>query len=210
MGDFFANIPFVSEIFGLETDQEKWARENMESATGLSDLLSNITRQYYTQTGPVRDAIIKRAQDIMAGNFSPSSSPLFGPAKQAVEDTYGTARENIMSQIPSGGRLYDELSNLESNRAKDLAGTMANILNQEYSNAFNLGTSSIPMTMSGFNAASTPLNTANAAMTGNLAAQNSVFGMNDFFSDISKYMGQAFANYAGSNSGAKQFSMMGK
>jgi hypothetical protein len=213
MGDYITKIPgvesiFLKDILGTETPQEKAQREASEKATGLSDLIATITRDYYRQTAPLRESIIKRAGEILSGNYNPTESPLFGSMKKVVENVSAGTKENLMGMLPAGGTLESALATNEGNRAENLTDVMANLLQQEYMNAFGLGSSSVPTTLQGATWATAPLNTAVQANMGNLAANNAIFGVNDIYTDMSKYMGQGWSNLWGGIGGGMGKMMM--
>ena len=70
--------------------------------------------QPYSGTGPAVGAL--------PGTTSPGGTPLFGPyapEREALQQGFGTARENIIRNAPArGGQLARSLIDLETNRAQ--------------------------------------------------------------------------------------------
>ena len=96
-------------------------------SSALADEMALISRDYYGQTKPARSNILGRGNEFLAGNYDPSSSPLYAPGKFAAEQQFGTARDNIMSTMPEGGGLYDALAGANVSKAGALTGLEANI-----------------------------------------------------------------------------------
>lgn len=146
----FFGIPGEEQYAGAQAGQE----QNVGNQQALMSALSNFSSQYLGQTAPGRDAMINRANSLLAGNFDPTSSPMYAPMRRGVESSYGGARENILSTLPGGGVQQDALANLESNRASSLSDIMGSIMSQEMQNAYGVAQGSIPTFLQGMSGAS--------------------------------------------------------
>jgi hypothetical protein len=142
----------------------------------------------------------------------PAFNWLFTQGKQGIEDQYGQARQQIMSQMPRGGALEDALLNLEMNRAKSAGGLTAQIaapLAQDiYNKAYSYAVGAPAQTMSGLSSAAgiygNALNTA-LAQTYGLQAQQQLANMQGKTSNLGMLglaLGQSIGRSWGSTTGA--------
>lgn len=111
--------------------------------------LAKMAQALFDQTAPMRGNLVDELTSVSNGTYDPQKSPLFSPrfaeAKQGVEDQYGIAKQNIMSNTPRGGALASSLNNLEMTRAGTAArmpqeissGIMNELMNKAYGTAFN-------------------------------------------------------------------------
>jgi hypothetical protein len=127
-------------------------RSGIPQSGSYEDIQAAIARDLYAATDPVRQALIGRASDYMAGGVD--SSPLYGAYKSDLETQYGRARDAIIGATPSGGALTSALTNLESARARDLAQARGQIDENELMRAINLATGTTNQTMQGLGYAS--------------------------------------------------------
>lgn len=89
-------------------------------------LLENMANQ----SMPLFQQQTQNAMDILSGNFNAAESPLFGGIKQGIEEQYQTARDNLLSQLPSGGAIGSSLASLERGRAGSLSQALSDIYQQ--------------------------------------------------------------------------------
>lgn len=75
---------------------------------------------------PVFSRLGNQFANFLSGDFDVTQSPLWAPGKLAAEQAYGSAQQNILSNMPAGGALLDELGDVE--RAK--ANTLTNLSGQ--------------------------------------------------------------------------------
>lgn len=102
---------------GIDTSvQDAFIRQLM----GQSETLFN-------QSQPIRQQQLGMFGDVMSGKFDPTTSPMyasiFSNAKNATEDQYNLARENVIGGTARGGAQTGALGNLEMARA----GTMSSL-----------------------------------------------------------------------------------
>lgn len=141
--------PSGSDLSGALTGQQ----ENVGTAQNIwNTLFKTVTDQFNATAGP-RNAVIKRANDILSGNYDPAASPAYSPMKRSVEGQYGKARENIMASLPSGGTMADALTKTELSKAGSLSDIMSQILTGELNQAYNVGNQSYPQAVSGLSSA---------------------------------------------------------
>jgi len=73
----------------------------------------------------------------------PAFSPLYNMARTGLEDQYGVAKENILSNLPRGGAMGRALGNIETGRAKDVGSLQSQIaaplISDIYNKAYNAG-----------------------------------------------------------------------
>jgi hypothetical protein len=116
-----------------------------------SQIASRIAQDMYYSTEPIRQTIINRGRDFLRGRgptgapgFSITHAPAYRVVRPNIEDQYQVARENLISNVPSGGALTQALGDLESNRAQSLQQLMGNIAMDEYNKIFGLATGTAP------------------------------------------------------------------
>lgn len=117
----------------------------------------------YTPLGPHReggdpiyaDAAPQTPQPLLNPSFTPSgpigieASPLFAAMKQATEDQYGRAKDNILASVPAGGALTSGLVDLETGRARDMVDNLGNLYQQEIDRAMSFALGTPVQTMQG-------------------------------------------------------------
>jgi len=62
---------------------------------------------------------------------------MWDPSKSALESQYGRARENVLGNMPSGGALQQQLTNLEMGRAQGLGDISKSIAEDEYNKIYS-------------------------------------------------------------------------
>jgi hypothetical protein len=131
----------VSGFFGIPSVEGQFNPAYGAQYTGsgmATDLMNQIMQQANQQLQQgafARESYFKRAEDILSGNYDPTKSAMYGPTRNAVEQSYSGARENILSNLPQGGVMQEALADLESTRAQSLSDMMAQIYQGEYNTA---------------------------------------------------------------------------
>src|SRR4030042_3821538 len=92
----------ASGFFGIPSTEEMQKARQVQAAQAGSgiDLFRQMLSRgqtYGQQTAPIQQATMKRYQDILGGNYNPTSSPAYGPMRTGVEQAYGGAKGNIMA-----------------------------------------------------------------------------------------------------------------
>lgn len=128
-----------------------------------SRLLSELARDMYTQTAPLRGAVLQqsggeyaglaaapkpyqagmqafnnlagRSNRFLAGGLDVTQSPMYGAMKQGVEQEYGAARDLLLSQVPRGGAQTAGLVDLAGQRAGMMTGIRGDLAQQELARA---------------------------------------------------------------------------
>lgn len=163
-------IPAAGALLGSSVGNELMPSSSQNQISDLISSASGMGQAYWAETDPLRRSVIDRLSKFMSGNFDPTASPMYAPMKQAVEQQYGTAKNNIMSSLPGGGTLLDSLADLETNKAKSLTDMISQIVSDEYSKAYGLASGSPQTSMAGLSAA---LGGGNA-LTGMAGSNNSL------------------------------------
>ena len=109
---------------------------------------AKIAEKLYKQTNPMRKGIIGRGEEFMAGGFDPTQMPMWDIGKAGIESQYGTARQNILSNMPAGGGLNEAMMQTDLSRANQLSGLGANIAQDEYNKLYGLATGTPQQSMS--------------------------------------------------------------
>ena len=125
--------------------------ENLSSPS--SDLLAQISGDYYKQTQPLRTSLINRSQSFLSGGLDVTQSPMYGALKSGIEGQYGIAKNNILSSLPQGGALIEALVNLEGQKAGSLAQGIGGLAGDELSRAYSMGTGAAGQAMQGLGGA---------------------------------------------------------
>ena len=61
---------------------------------------------------------------------------MYGAGKQQLESQYGTAKENIMANLPQGGALLSSLAGADIAKAGDLANVSSGITQDMFNKAY--------------------------------------------------------------------------
>lgn len=148
-GAFFENVGTSLGAPSTETKNAALGQQqgNLTTQQNLWNQMIANSNQYYQQTQPMRDLMLKRVTDILSGNYNPASSPAYAPMKRATEQTYGTARGDIMSSLPGGGTQQRALGNLAVAKGGKLTDIMSQILSGELTNAYKVSEQSFPEAM---------------------------------------------------------------
>ena len=123
----------------------KGGDETLTSEPRSSVVSSQIAEKLFKQTDPMRENIFGTLEDFTAGDFDISTSPAFAPGKMAIEDVFGTARGNVLANVPVGGQLTESLTDLETGRAKSLTDLIGGIQGDMFSKALSTATG-VPQT----------------------------------------------------------------
>lgn len=70
-----------------------------------------------------------------AGQASPT---LYAPARTALEQQYGVAKDQLLSTMPRGGQLNSALANLILQRAQGVGSLTGNLFNQTQGRAMQM------------------------------------------------------------------------
>lgn len=132
----------------------------------MARMQADIAKKLFTQTDPLRRQLIGRSTAFMNGGLDVTRSPVFSALKQQTESQYGTARDNIIADTPTGGPLIAALTELNSNRANILGQAAGSVSEDELARAMMLGTGATGQAMSGLSQA--------ASVQANLAQNRSM------------------------------------
>jgi hypothetical protein len=91
--------------------------------------------------------------NFLNGNLDYTQSPVWGASKNAAETQYRLARDQIMQNVPSGGRLLDTLSDTDTAKARTLTDAASNIGMDEYNKIYGMATGTPQQTISGLSSA---------------------------------------------------------
>lgn len=117
------------------------------------------------ETALLRKLVLAPMEATLLG-MRPTQLPIFAPARETLEKQFGTARTNILSQTPTrGGQLNEGLMNLETDRARSLAGLDADIAQSMFQTGAQVGFGAPGVAFGGMSGAAQSL--------GQLAAQAS-------------------------------------
>lgn len=109
-------------------------RQRSREAAAQAKTVSDMALGMFEESEPTRQAMFGNFEDIAAGRFDPTTSPMYAPsfaaAKEGISDQYGLAKENIMSNLPRGGAMAGALTDLELERAKTESGLPAMMAQQ--------------------------------------------------------------------------------
>lgn len=85
--------------------------------------------------------------------FPAQYSPVFGAARQGIENAYSQGRQNIIGSMPAGGAMLEQLGGLEKSRATDYGNLYAGIAQDLYNKAYGLATGVPGQAMGGLSGA---------------------------------------------------------
>jgi hypothetical protein len=139
-----------------------------QSAT--TEALINATRipmELWNTTSEMRGNVTNALNDFTAGNYDLTKSPMFAPGKAAIEDAYQTSANDIISKMPQGGTMFNELGDLSQDRARKLTDVVGRIQQDMLDKAYGAGYGTPQSSMSGLNQSAGNLSAATAAQTAN-------------------------------------------
>lgn len=140
----------------------------------------------WDDTIPLRSSLLDIYTKFLnpANNYNVSNLPGYAAnynlARGGVEDSYNSARQNIISTMPRGGALYGGLNALEMDRAKNLGNVGAQLTstftNDLMNKAYNTGYVAAPtIALQGLGAHATDTRTSmNAQLAAEMQAQQMV------------------------------------
>lgn len=91
----------------------------------------------FEEISPIRDLLIGGSFDFLndPGGFNVAASPLFAPAKSAIEGQFQGAKEGLLATLPAGGTLAQGFIDLEGQKARGLTDIMSQIFQTELAQA---------------------------------------------------------------------------
>ena len=107
---------------------------------GSGKKLEKMAKDYYEKTDPMRQSMIGNYENFLGGDYDVSQNPVWGPSRDVLEGQYDVARENVISNVPKGGALTEQLTNVDTARAEGLGGLASNIAQDEYNKAYGMAT----------------------------------------------------------------------
>lgn len=182
MGDIFGGYSFGDIISNpLGPGLGKPSSEQREAQTQALQNANFLPMALWGATDPFRQNVTKQLTDFTQGNYDLSQSPMFGSGKLNIEDTYSTAKNNLMETLPGGGTLFGQLGELEQSRAKsltDLYGEIAqDMFNKAYGAGYGTPQASISGANQGANTATQQLLSQQAAANQNAAGLGELIGL---------------------------------
>lgn len=106
----------------------------------MSNVAAYIASNLYGLTDKMRQGIVSQGNDFISNNFDPTKVPGYWPARNAVEDQYNVARQNTIANMPRGGALLDNLTDVETSRARALSDIAGNMSADQYNKIYGLAT----------------------------------------------------------------------
>lgn len=201
-----------------------------------ANLQADIANKLFTETDPLRSALIGRSANFLGaptgmassiganpstaslkngiqvpigGNapkaaipgttgsgFDVTGTPTFAAYKNVADRSFQRARDNAISNLPSGGGLSSALINLEGQRADNLTQGAGNIYDAELARAMTLATGQTGVAMGGLGQAASA-----QALNAQAAAQQSAGKSGALGTGLGAYMGQKKPATTGSSTG---------
>ena len=88
------------------------------------------------------DLVVVPQHDNPSANIKNTRVVVTKGAPNIIEKQYGTALDNLLAMLPSGGAINEGIADLEVGRASSLIDAIAQIFNQEYMAALGMATES--------------------------------------------------------------------
>ena len=110
------------------------------AAAQAAQAQTQLANKLIGQSDPTRQALFDDAEQFLSGGRDVTSLPEFGAFKNAAEGQFTNARENIIANTPEGGGLTAALTQLEGQRAGNLAGFSGKLASDEVNRALQLAT----------------------------------------------------------------------
>lgn len=110
-----------------------------DTGQDAANTASMIAKELYTSTGPLRASFMDEFKGLSEGEMpfgSNAWNSMFSAARGPIEDQYGRARENILATNPTGGGMFENLANIETEKAGTLGGISAQYLSDFLNKAY--------------------------------------------------------------------------
>lgn len=138
--------PLSANLNNLEAS----IRYNQPIQPTSEEVLANTSQDLIEQTAPLRDELIGRSEDFLGVSQpgqpstpplqSVTSTPQFDIVRQLADQQAKTARDSILSRLPSGGVLLDKLADVDIGKAQTLSLAGSDIYGRELDRATALAT----------------------------------------------------------------------
>jgi len=128
----------IDDVFGKGGDDYKEPESSKMAAW--------IAKDMYEKTGGIRNQTFA---DLGNQNWDVGQSPMWAGGKNVIESQYDTAKENMMSNIPAGGALYEGLGNVERARAGGFTDLVSQIMTDRENKQYGIATGVPQQTVSG-------------------------------------------------------------
>jgi hypothetical protein len=126
---------------------------NSKAADRATDAQMRLSEKLVRQSDPLRQQLFANSADFLRGDFDVSSLPQYGAGKEAIEQQFGRAQDQLIAGTPEGGGLTDALGNLGGVRAGSLVNLQGALGEAETNRALQLGTFGAAQGSSGFSSA---------------------------------------------------------
>jgi len=153
-----------------------------------SKIASQIAQQLFTESTPIRTGIIDQLTNFTGGNFDIGTSPMWAGGKNAIENQYGVARENIIGNTATGGAMYQGLNDLEATRAGSFTDLISNIQNDMFNKSYGIATNTPQTSMQGL------LGSANASTNAMQAQAQADAGKSQMMGGLGQGLGMFLAS----------------
>ena len=105
-----------------------------------SKVAAKIAKDYYQSTDPLRESLLGNYQNFLGGGYDVAQNPVWGAGRNVIENQYDVARENVLSNIPKGGQLTDQLAGVEEARAGSLGNLGGAVAQDEDNKLYGMAT----------------------------------------------------------------------
>ena len=136
----------LGDLLGFNTDTE-------DDASDLSKDAGKKADQWWNQTAGLRNGLVDRLTQFMQGGFDPTASSQYAAGKQGVDNQYNIAKDEIFSTMAPGGGLQEMMANLSTSKSQNMVQLIAQIVQDEYNKAFQIGATSPSVTFQGLGTA---------------------------------------------------------
>jgi len=111
-----------------------------QAAGQAAEAQTKLAQQLVGETTPLRQNLISDAGQFVSGERDVTSLPEFRTYKNTAEDQYQRARDSVIGSTPEGGGLTAALTQLEGQRAGNLADFTGALAGTEIQRALQLAT----------------------------------------------------------------------
>lgn len=179
MGDF--NEPVLGGEYGYSPGEiianplaPGLGKPSSSQKQAQMEALLNATRlpmELWNTTAGMRGGVTRELTNFTKGDYDLAESPMFAPGKAAVEESYKSARDNVLANMPAGGAMQSALVDLEGQRARGMTDVYGKIQQDMFDKAYGAGYGTPQASISGANASAGNLSAALQAQQ-NSASQN--------------------------------------
>lgn len=122
---------------GGKGGDDKASRKAMRIADDIWDNVRPLNRDF-----------TKQFRNFMSGGYDPMQNPVYQAGRNAMEDQFQVAQDQIIANMAPGGAMDAGLNDLYTGRARGIGELAAQVAQDEYNKAYGMATMSPQQSLS--------------------------------------------------------------